>query len=67
MNRRVVVKPEQHVVVELQVSHWGPWTLGFHTNRPGYLQPDERPISVQAQLPTFSGSFCGTAPPGALA
>jgi hypothetical protein len=67
VNRRVVVKPEQRVVVELQVSHKGPWTLAFHTNRPGYLQPDDRPISVQAQLPTFSGSFCGTAPPGALA
>jgi len=67
VNRRVVVEPEQRVVVELQVSHKGPWTLAFHTNRPGYLQPDDRPISVQAQLPTFTGSFCGTAPPGALA
>ena len=67
VHRRVVVKPTRRVVVELQVSHKGPWTLAFHTNRPGYLQPDDRPISVQAQLPTFSGSFCGTAPPGALA
>ena len=66
MNRRVVVKPGQRMIVELQVAP-GPWTLAFHTNRPGYLQPDDRPISVQAQLPTFSGSFCGTAPPGALA
>jgi hypothetical protein len=67
VNRRVVVDPEQTRVVELRVSHRGPWTLNFHTNHPGYLQPDERPISVQALLPTFSGSFCGTAPPGALA
>jgi hypothetical protein len=55
------------VIVELQVSSKGPWTLTFHTNRPGYLQPDDRPISVQAQLPTFSGSFCGTAPPTSVA
>jgi hypothetical protein len=62
-----LVKPGHATVVELQVSHRGPWTLNFHTNHPGYLQPDDRPISVQALLPTFSGSFCGTAPPGALA
>jgi hypothetical protein len=68
VSRNVVVKPKQHVIVELKVSHEGPWTLNFHTNHPGYLQPDQRPISVQAQLPTFSGSFCGTAPPlGSLA
>jgi len=67
VNRRVLVKPGHATVVELRVSHRGPWTLNFHTNHPGYLQPDDRPISVQALLPTFSGSFCGTAPPGALA
>jgi hypothetical protein len=67
VSRRVVVKPGHATVVELRVSHRGPWTLNFHTNHPGYLQPDDRPISVQALLPTFSGSFCGTAPPGALA
>jgi hypothetical protein len=68
VSRNVLVKPEHHVVVELKVSHQGPWQLNFRTNNPGYLQPDERPISVQAQLPTFSGSFCGTAPPsGSLA
>jgi hypothetical protein len=65
VSRNVVVKPSQHVLVELKVSHKGPWTLNFHTSHPGYLQPDQRPISVQAQLPTFSGSFCGTAPPPA--
>ena len=63
VSRNVVVKPSQHVIVELKVSHKGPWTLNFHTSHPGYLQPDQRPISVQAQLPTFNGSFCGTAPP----
>jgi hypothetical protein len=67
VNQRVVVEPKQSRVVVLRVSHRGPWTLTFHTNRPGYLQPDQRPISVRAQLPTFSGSFCGTAPPGSLA
>ncbi len=68
VSRNVAVKPNQHVVVELKVSHRGPWRLNFHTSHPGYLQPDQRPISVQAQLPTFSGSFCGTAPPpGSLA
>lgn len=67
VNRRVVVLPKQSRVVELHVSHRGPWRLNFQTNHPGYLQPDQRPISVQAQLPTFAGSFCGTAPPGALA
>ncbi len=64
VSRRVVVEPKQRRIVELRVSHRGPWTLNFHTNRPGYLQPDERPISVQSSLPTFSGSYCGTAPPG---
>jgi hypothetical protein len=68
VKRNVVVKPNQHVVVELKVSHRGQWRLNFHTSHPGFLQPDQRPISVQAQLPTFSGSFCGTAPPpGSLA
>jgi hypothetical protein len=66
-DRRVVVKPNQRRVVELRVSHRGPWTLNFHTDRPGYLQPDNRPISVQALLPTFTGSYCGTAPPRSLA
>jgi len=68
VSRNVVVKPTQHVIVELKVSHLGPWRLNFRTNNPGYLEADQRPISVQAQLPTFSGSFCGTAPPpGSLA
>jgi hypothetical protein len=67
VSRRVVVRPDHRRVLDLRISHKGPWTLNFHTNHPGYLQPDQRPVSVQALLPTFSGSFCGTAPPGALA
>jgi hypothetical protein len=67
VDQRVVVKPKQRRVVELRVSHRGPWTLNFHTDRPGYLQPDNRPISVQALLPTFTGRYCGTAPPTSLA
>ena len=62
VRRRVAVLPLHHVLVTIRVSHRGPWTLNFHTDRPGYLA-DERPISVQAGMPTFSGSFCGTAPP----
>jgi hypothetical protein len=64
VRRRVTVSPRDHVLVTIRVSHRGPWTLNFHTNRPGYLA-DERPISVQAQQPTFSGTFCGSAPPTA--
>ncbi len=67
VDRRVVVTPKQRRIVKLRVSHRGPWTLNFHTDRPGYLQPDNRPISVQALLPTFTGSYCGTAPPKSLA
>jgi hypothetical protein len=65
VRRQVTVLPRRQVLVKIAVSHRGPWTLNFHTNRPGYLG-DERPISVQAQLPTFSGNFCGTAPPTAV-
>ena len=45
----------------MQVSHRGPWTLNWHSNRIGYLQPDDRPISVQAGMPTFGGSYRGSA------
>jgi len=60
--RRVVVQPGRSVVLHLHVSHRGPWSLNFHTDRPGYLA-DGRPISVMAQTPTFAGLFRGTAPP----
>ena len=59
--RRVVVRPGRSVVLHLRVSHRGPWTLNFHTDRPGYLS-DGRPISVMALMPTFARLF-GTAPP----
>jgi len=49
---RVVLLPGKSVVVHLRVSHRGPWTLDFHTNRPGYL--DDRSVSVMAKTPTFS-------------
>jgi hypothetical protein len=66
VQRNVVVLPRHGTTVALQVAHRGPWTLNFHTSRPGYLA-DGRPISVQALLPTFTGSYCGTAPPRKLA
>ena len=58
----MTVVPGQNRVVHVQVSHRGPWTLNFHSDRIGYLQPDDRPISVQAGMPVFGGSFRGTAP-----
>jgi hypothetical protein len=55
LKRSVTVKPRQTRVLRFRVSTRGPWKLDFKTPRPGYL-PDQRPISVQAQLPTFSRS-----------
>jgi hypothetical protein len=66
LDRRVAVVPGKSRVVVLKVSHRGPWMLSFHSNRTGYLRPDDRPISVQAGMPAFSGSYCGTAPPRSL-
>jgi len=63
LERRVSVAPGQSRVVTIRVSHSGPWTLKFRSNRTGYLQPDDRPISVQAGMPVFSGYYCGTSPP----
>ena len=62
LTRRVTVLPGKSVVLNLPVVHRGPWTLNFHTARPGYLA-DARAISVMAGMPTFTGLFCGTAPP----
>ncbi len=62
VDRRVTVLPGKSVVLTLPVSHRGPWTLNFHTDRPGYLA-DARAISVMAGMPTFAGLFCGTSPP----
>ena len=59
----MTVVPGKSIVVTVQVSHRGPWTLSLHSNRIGYLQPDDRPISVQAgdaelrrQLPRQRGA-----------
>jgi hypothetical protein len=60
--RRVVIRPRQRTTVVLRVSHRGPWTLNFHTSRPGYLG-DGRAFSVKARMPTFAGTYAGTAPP----
>jgi hypothetical protein len=62
VDRRVTVVPGKNIVVSVQVSHRGPWTLNWHSDRIGYLQPDELPISVQAAMPTF-GSDRGSAAP----
>jgi hypothetical protein len=53
LQRHVVVLPNQHRTVVLPVDADAPWTLKFHTNRPGYLE-DGRPISVKAKLPVFT-------------
>jgi hypothetical protein len=67
VDRRVAVSPGQNRVVTIKISQRGPWTLSFHSNRIGYLQPDDRPISMQAGMPVFSGSYRGTAPPTSAA
>jgi len=41
--------------------------LSWHSNRIGYLQPDDRPISVQAGMPSFGGSYRGSAAPSSAA
>ena len=53
LQRKVAVQPASHQTVVVHVDHRGPWTLNFHTNRPGYLA-DGRPISVQAETPVFA-------------
>ncbi len=62
VKRNVTVHPGESMVMRFRVAHRGPWTLNFKTNRPGYLA-DGRPVSVMAQMPTFAGSYCATAPP----
>jgi hypothetical protein len=66
VTRKVVVLPGKSVVLRFHVSQQGPWTLKFHTNRPGFLS-DGRAVSVMAQMPGFAGSYCGTAPPRTIA
>ena len=67
VDRRVVVAPGKSIVVTVPVSHRGPWTLSWHSNRIGYLQPDDRPISVQGGMPSFGGSYRGNAAPSSSA
>ena len=67
VDRRVTVLPGKTLVVSVQVSRRGPWTLSFHSNRIGYLQPDDRPVSVQAGMPSFGGSYRGSAAPSSAA
>jgi hypothetical protein len=61
LDRRISVAPGRSFVVTVRVDHRGPWTLTFRSNRTGYLQPDDRPISVQAGTPTFSRSTTSAA------
>ena len=51
--KKVAVLPSSHRTVVLRVDQRGPWTLNFHTDRPGYLA-DGRPISVKAAMPVFT-------------
>ena len=67
VDRRVTVRPGKSLVVTVQVTHRGPWTLNFKSNKIGYLQPDDRPISVQAGMPSFGGSYRGSATPSSAA
>jgi hypothetical protein len=46
------------------VSSRGPWTLRWRSSQTGYLQPDERPVSVQSGTPLFSGNYAGAAAAG---
>ena len=66
-DRRVTVVPGKSIVVSVRVSHRGPWTLSWHSDRIGYLQPDDRPISVQGGMPSFGGSDRGSAAPSSAA
>jgi hypothetical protein len=53
VDRRVAVVPGRSKVVTVEVDQRRPWTLAWHSDRTGYLQPDDTPISVQAQMPSF--------------
>ena len=57
VDRRVAVSPGQNRILMVEVDSRGPWTLDFHSNRIGYLQPDDTPVSVRSVTPTFSSDF----------
>ena len=61
VDRRVTVFPGRSIVVSAAVAQRRPWTLSWHSNRVGYLQPDNTPISVRAQMPTFANGSGGAA------
>jgi hypothetical protein len=65
VSRRVAIEPGTSRVLTFRVDQRGPWTLNFHTDRPGYLS-DGRSISTMALMPRFSGSYCATKPPAGL-
>ena len=56
VHRRVWITPRRTRMLTLPVSAHGPWKLRFWTPRPGYLGRDQRPVSVQAQLPVFTST-----------
>jgi hypothetical protein len=62
VDRRVTVVPGRSKLVTVKVDERRPWTLSWHSNRTGYLQPDDTPVSVQAQLPSFDRSSGSSAP-----
>jgi hypothetical protein len=53
VKKKVTVVPGSRRTVVVSVDHRGPWTMNFHTNRPGYLA-DGRPIAVRAEMPVFT-------------
>jgi hypothetical protein len=63
-DRRVALDPGQSRVVTVRVSSRGPWKLRWRSDQTGYLQPDERPVSVQSGTPLFSGNYAGRAAAG---
>jgi hypothetical protein len=62
LDRHVAVVPGRSTLVSVAVDQRRPWTLSWHSNRVGYLQPDNTPISVQAQMPTFGDGASDAAP-----
>jgi hypothetical protein len=62
VDRRFAVVPGRSILVSVEVDQRRPWTLSWHSNRTGYLQPDDTPISVQALMPTFDDGTGDDAP-----
>jgi hypothetical protein len=62
VDRRVTIAPGRSKLVTVEVDQRGPWTFRWSSNRIGYLQPDETPISVRAQMPVFDRGSGSAAP-----